>query len=238
MRVSRRRPRARGPRRLDPPAARRTRRRARTRRPVSPPSDRTAGRRELAAVRQPLGLVGVEVAANESCRRHVVERRQREISLELGKRSGRAEVEGSDPRSAQRGEMATDTQRRTDIARQRPDVRAGRAGHLASTSTHARSASVPFDRTPKAGDVEAADRDLTAGEDDVLAGAHACVRALAVDLDRADAPAGVARFRPVNAATAAATASSVSRVRSRRRRGPDLPRSSVDVVCPSRIVAT
>jgi len=126
---------------------------------------------------------GVKVAADESCRSHLVERRDGEIGFELRERVRTGEVEGADPGAAQCREVAAHTERGADVARERPDVRAGRAGDLGIDIDEQLTGVRHFTRCA---DGEATNGDRPAGEHDVLPRAHSRVSPLAVDLDGTD----------------------------------------------------
>ena len=88
-------------------------------------------------MRQRERLVGVEVATRECGRRDVVEGRHREVRFEFGEGSGARQVERADSGAAQRTQMATDAKGGADVAGQRPDVGARRAGDFNVDIEHA-----------------------------------------------------------------------------------------------------
>ncbi len=87
--------------------------------------------------------------------------------------------EGADTRAAQRREVPADAEGSAEVAGERADVGARRAVYdRVDVDGITRSANVEH--------VEARDGDATRGQRDLLARAHAVVRAATVDLDRAD----------------------------------------------------
>src|SRR6185437_7998265 len=96
-------------------------------------------------------------------------------------RSRGAQVEGTDPRPAQRGEMPADAEGGADVTGQRADVGARGASHFGVDIEHAE---LPVGS--EGGRLEPADCDTTGSEHDVLTRPCTGVRAHAGDLDGTD----------------------------------------------------